>query len=213
MEVGGDFYDLFYTRGDHYGAVLGDVCGKGVEAAQVTAMARYTVRADASEHPSPAELLQRLNTAMRTQDASRFLTAIYTTFRLSAAGLIGRLALAGHPPALIRRADGHVQQLGTPGTLLGIFDEVHLTDSRFRLDPGDLLLLYTDGACEARPSHASKVARPMFDEDNLSAALAESHGLDAAATVERLARVLKSHHDGWTSDDIALLTVRVPPRL
>ncbi|MFI8006471.1 PP2C family protein-serine/threonine phosphatase [Streptomyces sp. NPDC086010] len=210
VEVGGDFYDLFRTRGAHYGAVLGDVCGKGVEAAQVTAMARYTVRADADAHASPAGLLRRLNTAMREQKAERFLTAVYTTFRLTPAGLAGRLALAGHPPALVRRADGRVVQLGTPGSLLGVLDELSLTDVRFRLAPGDLLLLYTDGACEARPPRVAGPAQPMFDDADLARTLAGTHGLDAGATVDRLTAALAAHHGGWASDDTAFLALRVP---
>ncbi|MEV7404109.1 GAF domain-containing SpoIIE family protein phosphatase [Streptomyces sp. NPDC091267] len=212
VEVGGDFYDLFRTRGSGFGAVLGDVCGKGIQAAQVTAMARYTVRADAGEHPSPADLLGRLNTAMREQNSPRFLTAVYTTFRLTPSGLAGRLALAGHPPALVRRADGRVHQLGAPGTLLGVFDHVTLSDVRFRLSPGDLLLLYTDGACEARSRHTVGAARPMFDEDALARSLADCHGMDAAATVNGITQILGSHHSGWASDDTALLALRVPPR-
>ncbi|MYV70053.1 SpoIIE family protein phosphatase, partial [Streptomyces sp. SID2131] len=133
-----------------YAAVLGDVCGKGVQAAQVSSMARYTVRADAGEADSPADLLGRLNTALLAQGAARFLTAVCTVFQPSPGGLSGVIALAGHPPALVRRADGRVEPLGTPGTLLGVMDTVRLTDVPFELAPGDLLLLYTDGATEAR---------------------------------------------------------------
>ncbi|WP_327270814.1 SpoIIE family protein phosphatase (plasmid) [Streptomyces sp. NBC_01218] len=211
IEVGGDFYDLFRTHGTSFGAILGDVCGKGIEAAQVTAMARYTVRADADQHPSPAGLLTRLNTGMREQHAPRFLTAVYATFRLAPSGLAGRIALAGHPPALVRRADGRVQQLGVPGSLLGVFDDVHLTDVRFRLKAGDLLLLYTDGACEARAPHATGPGSSMFDEDDLARTLASTHGLDAAATVDSITRALAAHHEGWASDDTALMALRVPP--
>ncbi|MFD7794722.1 PP2C family protein-serine/threonine phosphatase [Streptomyces sp. NPDC059759] len=212
VEVGGDFYDLFHTRGLQYGAVLGDVCGKGVQAAQVTAMARYTIRADAGDTGSPAELLDRLNTAMLAQRAPRFLTAVYTTFRPTPGGLAGRISLAGHPPALIRRADGRIQQLGAPGSLLGVINDVHLTDVRYRLAPADLLLLYTDGACEARPRPGTPVGQqqPLFGEPELAAALAATHGLDAAVTVKEIGAVLASHHDGWASDDTALLALRVP---
>ncbi|WP_333770222.1 PP2C family protein-serine/threonine phosphatase [Streptomyces sp. IBSBF 2435] len=214
VEVGGDFYDLFHTRGPSYGAVLGDVCGKGVAAAQVTSMARYTVRADAGQTSSPAALLDRLNTAMLEQRAPRFLTAVYTTFRITQAGLSGRIALGGHLPALVRRTDGRVQQVGRPGTLLGVLPEVHLTDVRYRLAPGDLMLLYTDGACEGRPRPGTPAhtVPPAFGEDELAAALAATAGADAASTVRELAAVLAAHHGGWASDDTALLALRVPPR-
>ncbi|MFG2598106.1 PP2C family protein-serine/threonine phosphatase [Streptomyces sp. NPDC048462] len=213
VEVGGDFYDLFTTRGSSFAAVLGDVCGKGVEAAKVTALARYTVRADANSASAPAALLQRLNTAMLTQRAPRFLTAVYTDFRLTPTGLAGRLSLAGHPPALIRRADGRLQELGTPGTLLGVLPTVRHTDARYRLAPGDLLLLYTDGACEARPRPGTppESAAPVFGEDELADALRATHGLSAADTITALGAALAARHDGWASDDIALLALRLPP--
>ncbi|MDI6100259.1 SpoIIE family protein phosphatase [Actinoplanes sp. NEAU-A12] len=210
--VGGDFYDLFQSRGPWWTALMGDVCGKGTEAAKVTALARYTLRADAGEHLSPAVVLQRLNTAMRAQRAPRFLTAVQATFRTTAAGLAGRLCLAGHLPALIRRADGRVQQVGLNGTLLGAFDTVRLTDTRFRMSPGDLLLLYTDGACEARPDPRKPgPPREMFDEPALARTLAGTHGWDATATIGHIAAVLLAHHGGWASDDTALLALRVPP--
>ncbi|WP_234352062.1 MULTISPECIES: PP2C family protein-serine/threonine phosphatase [unclassified Streptomyces] len=213
IEVGGDFYDLFHTHGANYAAVLGDVCGKGVKAAQVSSMARYTIRADGGEAGSPAELLDRLNTALIAQKAPRFLTAVYTTFHLTPTGLSGTIALAGHPPALLRRADGTVESLGTPGTLLGIMNTLTLTDVSFHLAPGDLLLLYTDGATEARPrpGTAPEDAQAIFGEEDLALALAASRGMDAAATITHLTGVLGTHHGGWASDDTALLALYVPP--
>ncbi len=213
VEVVGDFYDLFHARGPWWTAVMGDVCGKGTEAAKVTALARYTLRADAGDHLSPAEVLDRLNTAMLAQRAPRFLTAVQATFRTTPAGAAGRLCLAGHPPALIRRAGGRVQQAGVSGTLLGTMPTVRLTDVRFRLAPGDLLFLYTDGACEARPDPRSALPhRPIFDEEALAEALADTHGMDATATNARIAEVLDGYHGGWASDDTALLSLRVPPK-
>jgi serine phosphatase RsbU (regulator of sigma subunit) len=209
--VVGDFYDLFQARGPWWTAVMGDVCGKGTEAAKVTALARYTMRADAGEHLSPAAVLDRLNTAMLAQRAPRFLTAVQATFRTTPAGLTGRLCLAGHPPALIRRADGRVRQIGIFGTLLGWRDQIQLADVRFRLGPGDLLLLYTDGACEGRPDPSRPGPHPpMFDEAALARTLAGSHGLEAAATTEHISAALHAHHGGWISDDTALLALRVP---
>jgi serine phosphatase RsbU (regulator of sigma subunit) len=209
--VTGDFYDLFQSRGPYWTAVMGDVCGKGTEAAKVTALARYTLRADAGDHLSPAEALTRLNAAMLAQRAPLFLTAAQATFRLTANGLTGRLCLAGHPPALIRRAGGQVQQAGASGHLLGYAEAVHLADARFRLASGDLLLLYTDGAIEARPGPGGSQPRQlMFDEQALARTLAETRGMDAAATTDHIAAALARRHGGWASDDTALLALRVP---
>ncbi|MFD6417701.1 PP2C family protein-serine/threonine phosphatase [Streptomyces sp. NPDC060194] len=198
-------------HGDNYAAVLGDVCGKGVKAAQLSSMARYTVRADAADTGSPAELLNRLNTAMLAQSAERFLTAVYAAFHLTPSGAAGTLTLAGHPPALLRRADGQVRQLGKTGMLLGVRPAVDLTDVPFELAPGDLLLLYTDGAIEGRPRPGTDGAAALFGETELARALADSHPLDAGATVDHLTAVLHAHHHGWASDDTALLALRVPP--
>ncbi|QKW24015.1 SpoIIE family protein phosphatase [Kitasatospora sp. NA04385] len=212
IEVGGDFYDLFPTHGDNWGAVMGDVCGKGVQAAQLSSMARHTLRADATDTRSPAVLLKRLHDAMVAQGADRFLTCAYAAFHLTDQGVVGTLALGGHPPALIRRTDGAVEQLGEPGTVLGVLPEphVHLTDVPFTLAPGDLLLLYTDGAIEARPrtGTAPREAVARFEEADLARALVDTRGLDAVATVAHLDAVLEAQHGGRPSDDTALLALR-----
>ena len=212
--VVGDFYDLFHVRGPWWSTVVGDVCGKGVEAAKVTALARYTLRADAAAHLFPAAVLLRLNAALLDQrQGDRFLTAAYATFRVTPSGMTGRLCCAGHPPPLIRRASGRVLQIDARGPLLGIVPDIQLTDVRFRLAPGDTLLLYTDGATEARAQQRSPAAaRPLFGEEALAEALAGTHGLDAAATISRLSQVLAEHTGNWASDDTALLALRVPPR-
>ena len=171
--VVGDFYDLFHARGPWWCTVMGDVCGTGTEAAKVTALARYSLRAEATQHLSPAAVLTRLNRALLDQrGGERFLTAVYATFRATPGGLAGRLCTAGHPPALIRRADGRVREAGRPGILLGLFPDVELADVRFRLGGGDVLLLYTDGATDARPRCAPGGTSVLFGPDALAAALA-----------------------------------------
>ncbi|MGW6882840.1 PP2C family protein-serine/threonine phosphatase [Streptomyces goshikiensis] len=212
IEVGGDFYDLFRTRGTSWGLVMGDVCGKGVQAAQVSSMARYTIRALATDNRAPADVLDHLNTVMITQGSPRFLTAVYARFRPTPGGIAGSLALGGHPPALIRRADGSIRPVGTPGTLLGVFAPSHLTDARFRLTPGDLLLLYTDGATEARarPGAGERRKDDVFDDSDLVRTLAATTGMDAADTVDYINHTLAARHEGWCSDDTALLALRVP---
>ncbi|MFC1415825.1 PP2C family protein-serine/threonine phosphatase [Streptacidiphilus cavernicola] len=208
--VVGDFYDLHHATGPWWAVVMGDVCGKGVEAAKVTSLARYTLRADAGDHLSPAVILDRLNSAMIDQRSTRFLTAAYATFRTTPTGVSGTLCLGGHPPALVRRADGQVEPLGVPGTLLGVLPEVHLTDTGFHLAPGDLVLLYTDGATEAHPRPEARGPRGMFGEDGLARALSATHGLDPADTIAHIAAALSAHSNGWASDDTALLAMRAP---
>jgi serine phosphatase RsbU (regulator of sigma subunit) len=124
----------------------------------------------------------------------------------------GRLCCAGHPPPLVRRAGGRVHPVNARGSLLGYSRDVKLAGVRFRLAPGDTLLLYTDGATEARGRPASpESARPLFGEDALAGALAGTHGLDAA-TIASIGQVLAARAGNWASADTGLLALRVPPR-
>ncbi|MFB6631677.1 PP2C family protein-serine/threonine phosphatase [Streptomyces sp. NPDC056362] len=211
-EVVGDFYDLFRTRGKSWCAVMGDVSGKGIDAAKVTALARYTIRAEATQHTSAVTVLHRLHEAMVDQQVSdRFLTAALVVFRPDADGVRGRFASAGHPPALIRRADGTVEELHADGMLLSpllpIAHDRH-RETPFRLGPGDALLLYTDGITEAR----SRERGPLFGDDRLAAALAATHGRTAAETLDHLWREASEHAGGHAVDDTALMLLRVTPR-
>ncbi|MFD3374868.1 MULTISPECIES: PP2C family protein-serine/threonine phosphatase [unclassified Streptomyces] len=210
-EVLGDFYDLFRTPGKTWCAVLGDVCGKGIEAAKVTALARYTVRTEATQHPRPATVLRRLHHALFDQKISdRFLTAALTTFKVRDDGSVsGRYTSAGHPPALIRRADGTVEELHIPGTMLTTFlnpDQVRLGETTFTLRAGDALLLYSDGITEAR----TRQRGPFFGEDALAAALAATVTMDAHTTLSYLRKAVTDHTGGYAVDDTALLLLRVP---
>jgi serine phosphatase RsbU (regulator of sigma subunit)/PAS domain-containing protein len=156
-EVGGDFYDVFNTAEDQWYAVVGDVCGKGAEAAAVTAMARYTIRAAAVRRRSPAAILRLLGEAMMRQESpelvGRFCTIACLHLDLSRTPARATVACGGHPPPAILRADGTVEELGVPGTLLGLVDRPELHDRAGELWPGDAIVLYTDGLTEAGAPH------------------------------------------------------------
>ena len=157
-EVGGDFYDVFNTAEDQWYAVVGDVCGKGAEAAAVTAMARYTIRAAAVRRRSPAAILRLLSEAMLRQESpdlvGRFCTIACLHLDLSRTPARATVACGGHPLPAILRTDGTVEELGTPGTLLGLVERPELHDRAGDLHPGDTVVLYTDGLTEAgAPAH------------------------------------------------------------
>ncbi|SEG79958.1 GAF domain-containing protein [Nonomuraea solani] len=207
-EVVGDFYDLFPTRQPWWCAALGDVSGKGLEAAKVTALARYTVRTEATQHASPATVLTRLNDALIRQRVNdRFLTAVCVMLRPGPdGGVRGLISLGGHAPALIRRADATVEEAGRPGLLLGIFADAGLNAELVELAPGDALLLYTDGVTEAH----SRSGHDVWGLPALSTLLAACDGLNAEQTLERITTALSGHAGDYHSDDTALLLLRVP---
>jgi PAS domain-containing protein len=152
LEVGGDFYDAFTTGDGQWYLVIGDVSGKGAEAAAVTALARYTLRTAAARRRSPAAILRWVGEAMLDQGATG---GHYCTIACALVDVLRSpapltVACGGHPLPAIRRADGSVEAIGAPGTLLGLLPDPDLEDREGELRPGDTLVLYTDGLTEAR---------------------------------------------------------------
>jgi PAS domain S-box-containing protein len=200
-EVGGDFYDCFATGAGDWALVIGDVCGKGAEAAAMTALARYTVRAAALHTQSPRTVLGELNQALlRDRLDYRFCTVLYASLTPYADRVSVCMAAGGHPLPLVLRADGAVETAGSPGTLLGIIDTPQIDEQSVELAPGDALVLYTDGVTEA--DRASAPGR-------LAAFLAGCAGADAAAIAEAVEREALDAQGGQPRDDVAILAVRV----
>ena len=155
LEVGGDFYDVFTTAEGQWYLVIGDVCGKGAEAAAVTALARYTLRTAAARRRSPAAILRWVGEAMLHHEAAggRFCTIACAHVDLSRRPAELTVSCGGHPLPVLRRADGSVELIGAPGTLLGLAPDPELHERSTSLRPGDTLVLYTDGLTEARAPH------------------------------------------------------------
>ena len=202
-EVGGDFYDMFETGNRGWAVVMGDVCGKGPDAAAVTALARYTLRAAAMRERLPSRSLSVLNEALlRQRNDRRFCTVAYAYIeRLDSGARVG-IACGGHPLPLLLRADGSVEAVGAPGTLLGVVPDPDLEDRAVTLEPGDALVFYTDGVIESRgDSH--------FDERRLAELIGTCAGAGADAIAAKVEEAAVLSQSGRPRDDIAVLVLRV----
>jgi sigma-B regulation protein RsbU (phosphoserine phosphatase) len=210
-EVGGDFYDLFALSREKSAFFLGDVCGKGIDAATLTSLARYTLRAAAVNHDHPEAVLHSLDTMLRSEpgghDPRRYCTVIFGFITVQDTGFDIELASGGHPSALLLRADGDVRYVNTAGgQAVGMFAAVKFASARVRLAPGDTLLLYTDGLTEARTGSG----RARFDDDGALLGFAREHAPTTAENVVRaLGQLLRDLGSG-VDDDTALLALGVP---
>jgi sigma-B regulation protein RsbU (phosphoserine phosphatase) len=202
-EVGGDFYDIFQIADDDWVVVLGDVCGKGAEAAVVTALVRYTVRAVCVQQDGAADVLRVLNDVLLRHQTDRFCTVALLRLRRDDVGWTVTLASAGHPLPLLLTSDGPPVQVGRPGALVGVFAAARTHETELRLDPGTALLLYTDGVTEGRGTAG------FYGSDRLVDVVSGRYGGAAALTEMVLEDVMEFQGDN-PRDDIALVVVRAP---
>jgi PAS domain S-box-containing protein len=202
-EVGGDFYDCFATGSGDWALVIGDVCGKGAEAASLTALARYTLRAAAQHTRRPQAVLLELNDALlRAQLGYRFCTVLYASLTPRDGRVSVCLATGGHPLPMVLRAGGTVETVGAPGSLVGILDEPEITEQSVDLEPGDTLVLVTDGVTEA--TAADRATGP----GRLAALLAGCAGAGAGAIADAVERDAIESQGGSARDDVAVLVAR-----
>jgi PAS domain S-box-containing protein len=205
-EVGGDFYDLINSVEDGWICAIGDVRGKGVEAASVTALARYTIRAVTLKNDRPSEVLAALNEAMLRQlPEDRFCTVACVRLEPQdgSAGVGIDVSRAGHPPPLLVRPEGTVEEVGCSGRVLGVFPEAELRDTSLRLMPGEALVLYTDGVTEARSPDGD-----FFGEGRLRDLLSSCAGCDAVTFARRVKGAVLDFQEGYQRDDLAVLVLR-----
>ena len=203
-EVGGDFYDVFGDAESCW-LIVGDVCGKGAEAAVLTGFLRHTAAVYAREGSSPGKVLAQVNRAMLDQDFDgRFATAILAHIRARGSHVEVGLALAGHPAALLMRADDHsARELGGSGALLGVFADAAIEETKTILEPGDALALYTDGLSEAHaPKHVVSVTEMLEQLEKTPPACATD-------AIDALLALIDPEDN--VRDDIAILSARVRP--
>lgn len=203
-EIGGDFLDVFPLGGGTWGVVLGDVSGKGADAAALTALVRGTVRALATDGRSPSSLLASVNEVLLGEcEDERFATVAMALARPTAGGLDLDLCLGGHHPPLVLRAGGAVAPVGEPGTALGLLARPVLTETSVRLRPGDTMLWFTDGLVEARRGAEE------FGEERAAEVLRRHAGHGPARAVEVLEAAVRVFRGGDLADDLALLVLTV----
>ena len=201
-EVGGDFYDAFQISSDEWVIAIGDVCGKGVEAAIITALVRYTIRGAAMRDSSPACILDVLNGVLLRHDTDRFCTVALARLRPREGGWQATIGAGGHPLPYVHRAGGELTSVGRPGSLIGILDTATFHDTDVVLEPGDLAVLYTDGVTEARRG------RGFFGEARLEAAIA-NHAGSGPGVVEGILADLLAFEETEPPDDVTMVAVLV----
>jgi serine phosphatase RsbU (regulator of sigma subunit) len=202
-DVGGDFYDVFSGLDDSWGLLIGDVCGKGAEAASIVGIARHTVRGLARAYSRPSAILDALNRAILDESPwDRFCTAAYVRLRSDGiGGFRATVALGGHLPPLVVSPDGSVRQVGVPGSLLGVLERPELTDAVVDLAPGDLLLMYTDGLEEP--------GRSIAGFPPIETVLSNGAGRSADEIVDELLSRFRGADGVPPRDDVAVVAVRV----
>jgi serine phosphatase RsbU (regulator of sigma subunit)/PAS domain-containing protein len=205
QEISGDFYDVF-RAGDGWAIAIGDVCGKGQDAAAMTAAARHSIRAFTHVHDAPAQVLSAANEVLLAGDyGERFVTAVLAFLRQRGRRTQVRLGGCGHPGPAVVRADGRVEILEPDGMPLGLFEGAQFNELEFELREGDLLLFYTDGVTEARSADLE------FFEDRLADELAAMAGREAADTVRAVQELVTSFSQGDLRDDVTILAVKLVP--
>jgi serine phosphatase RsbU (regulator of sigma subunit) len=212
LEVSGDFYDVFPVQ-DGWGITIGDVCGKGQEAAAMTSAARHAIRVLAAFTPDPADVLAKANEVMLSGGyEDRFVTAKLAYLNWDADGLRVRMASSGHPGPALVHPDGRVDMLGGGGMPLGLFPAGEFPESApevetFRLHPGDLLFFFSDGVTDARNAELG------YFEERLADELAGLAGRSATETARAVQNLLVSFSAEELRDDLTILVARVtdPP--
>ncbi|MFI2511193.1 PP2C family protein-serine/threonine phosphatase [Streptomyces sp. NPDC018972] len=207
--IGGDFYDV------HPGAdasqetfvVLGDVAGKGLDAAVLTGKIRNTLHALLPLAADHRQVLTLLNGALLTSHHTRFATMVLASVRREDRRVRLRLTSAGHMPPLIVRADGRVEEAATHGTLVGALPSVTVRTAEEVLAPGETCLLYTDGITEAR---GGPLGDELFGEHRLRQALVECSGMPGEAIVERVQMLAAQWLGAGSHDDMATVAISAP---
>ncbi|MEO6630021.1 MAG: GAF domain-containing SpoIIE family protein phosphatase, partial [Aquihabitans sp.] len=208
IEIGGDFYDVIELGDGAWGVVVGDVCGRGPDAAALTGVVRHSVRAAVVRARRPSRVLAQTNEAVLSQiDDSSFCTVAYLRVEVIE-GVDNPIrvtaACAGHPRPVLVRADGQTEFLACGGLLLGVVPTLELVEAEVFLGPDDAVVLYTDGVTEARSGG------DLFGDDRLLAALAGLAGSPASDMADGLLAAVHAYQCN-EDDDVAIVVVQASP--
>lgn len=201
-EIGGDFYEVAALGNGAWTVSVGDVCGKGVDAAVLTGQVRQSLRTAVLANDDPPASLSLLNAAMLATDGTRFVTLLHGVMRVDEGGAHIRLACGGHPQPLVLRSDGRVDLVSVTGTLVGMLPGVTFGASDIHLGPGETLLFYTDGITEAR------VDGELLGPERLMAMFGDCRGMPAQSVTERVEQFVLEYLAGRPHDDLAILAIR-----
>jgi sigma-B regulation protein RsbU (phosphoserine phosphatase) len=208
LEIGGDFIDVFRVDSNDWGILLGDVCGKGAQAATVAMLARTATRATAVHQFSPSAVLRDVNALFGSDETAAedlYCSAIFARMELDKCGTWLTIANCGHPRPVMVRRSGRVQARAEATVPIGLFDAIEPVDDRVGLGPGDALVFYTDGITEARDPDGD-----FFGEDRLMAVLRRLTGAPAETIADAVIEAASTFAAGAPADDVAVLVLRVP---
>ncbi|HYS41680.1 MAG TPA: PP2C family protein-serine/threonine phosphatase [Pseudonocardiaceae bacterium] len=208
LRVGGDFYDVRHTKDGGAVWALGDACGHGPEAASLAGHVRSCFSALCLVEQEPRRLLDLLNQAIRPTSGSRFTTAVVGRVAIDGPTVRLTVGRAGHPPPLVLRTDGTVEDLMVTGGLLGVFPDVEFEQVEVSLAPNETCLIYSDGVLEARRSDEEG---EQFGLDRLRRLLADYRTATAAALVDGVHGEVVRWLAGRHHDDITLLAIQAGP--
>ena len=203
LEIGGDFFDA-HGADDDWIVVLGDVCGKGVDAAVLNSRARQSIRTAARFDRSPGRILSTLNEVLYDDASDKFVTVVCARLRPQPDGTVtAQVAVAGHPAPLVVRSDGTVEQPSVSGRLAGVIrHDDRYEEVGFELGPGDAMVLFSDGIYEAKGADGR-----LYGMDRLRQVVSRYAGAGAVAMCEAIEQDVVEHLQGFAHDDMTALVV------
>ncbi len=199
--IGGDFYDFFELDNNKIGFVIGDVSGKGIEAAAITSIVKSTVRAFSYRGNDPSHVLAETNNAISKQvGTGLFITMLYGVIDVKSGRLT--MASAGHPDPFICRPDGCIQEAAKRNLPIGIFPDTEFGYFEAKLNSGDVVVLYTDGLIEAR--HNGE----LFGDHRVHQILNQRRVATTAEIVDSLLVSAEEFSHNQLSDDMAIVAIK-----